>query len=483
MKKFQLYLVILAAGSLLFTSCSKEENRGVFGGEKATLSFGAVLNDLVNNNSTLKQQLDFPVCSEDAPAYVDIVLSGTKEVGSASDPLRLTINPIPGDYDEDGVDEYFSDEHADLELEPGPYTLEWFVVRNQALEVIWVAPMAGGNMANFVDTALPFEFNLGAGVKKYVNVEVVCLDDRDVNEYGYLFFDLETTEAFKYCFFGNYCDENGRHYPASYSVDIWLGTDSTGEVLYTDVVNATGTNDDGDAFATPLCFALPNLTSFEDDEDYLYYEVTLLDWEGVYGEVDQYVISGTLNRNEIVSNHGGENVMEYEHIKFNCTETDEVAPIGNDECFAEGLDREGSSVQSAWLQNSDSGFVEASLISRTGIWLGGDEYEFGDRRFSRFTLRLEENNRNMGNVEFSLQDPTHLELIFNIDVEWVMNSYVLEVRDSLGSEIYCYSLSWRENEDMLSNYEFKIVYELSEEFEAPIYVRLQAGLVCGWGCD
>ncbi len=333
MKHFRNYFMMIAVVGLLFTSCSKDEDSNPVDQEKATLSFGAVLNDLVSNKAALKQQMDIPTCSDDAPAYVDVVLTGTSNVGSMGDPLRVSVNPNPADYDDDGVAEYFTDEHADLELDPGTYNLEWFVVRNADLDVIWVAPVSGGTMANFVDTALPVSFNLGAGVKKYVDVEVLCYDQRDVNEYGYLFFDMETNEAFTYCVFANYCDENGRHFPAALSVNVWIGDDATGTLLHSGLVNETGFNGDGDAYATPLCFALPDLAQYADDEDYIYYEVTLMDWEGAYGDVEQMVITGNLSRNDIEANFDGPNNVDYEHLRFNC----DTIPGGGDDDDDDGI--------------------------------------------------------------------------------------------------------------------------------------------------
>lgn len=334
MKKFRLYVIFMAATAFLFTYCSKEEDAALGGDEKTTLSFGAVLNDLVNRSSALKQQLDIPECSDDAPAFVDIVLSGTTEVGSVENPLRVTVNVSPSDYDGDGIDEYFTHEHPDLELDSGSYTLEWFVVRNANLEIIWVAPVSGGDMAKLVNNPLPLNFSLSAGTKEYVDVEVLCFDDREVNAYGYSFFDLETNEFFEYCFFVNVCDENGRHYPAAYSVDILLGSDPySGEVLYSGILNTTGINSDGEAFAEPLCFALPNLPEYEDDEDYLSYRVRLLDWQEVYGEVAGNLLAptrvGTLSRNDIMANFDGERAVNYKHLSFGC----DVLPVVGQEGY------------------------------------------------------------------------------------------------------------------------------------------------------
>ena len=308
MRKFNLYIAFLAVFAMTFTSCSKEDEE-IENSEKATISFEAVVNDLLAKQSANKQALgDLPACSDDTPAYVRIVLrQGQNDVvGTSQNPHR--INLVAGRS-------YTVDDPA-LELEPGSYTLDHFTVYNQNDQVIWIAPRLGSELASFVDTNLPQTFNLGAGVKKYINVDVLCFDDREVNEYGYLFFEIETVEAIEFCFFANYCDDNGRHFTANYSVDVWLGTDASGTPLYTDLSPETGTNDDGDFFARPLCIALPG--NDNPNEDYIYYELTLLDWGGNYGDVAQRVVSGTLNRNDIEANFGTNQDVNYEHVRFNC---------------------------------------------------------------------------------------------------------------------------------------------------------------------
>ncbi|WP_416376128.1 thrombospondin type 3 repeat-containing protein [Salinimicrobium catena] len=337
MKKIKLYLMLLASSMLLFTYCSKEDET-LPEDEKATLSFGAVLNDLIAERSDLKQAMeDLPACSDDAPAFVEVVLSGSADIGTTEAPLVLEVNPTPGDYDDDGEEEYFTEESLELELEPGPYTLEYFVVyngdpANETSEVIWVAPMATSDFAGFVPNPLPLEFNLGAGVKKYVDVDVLCYDDRMVNQYGYLFFDLETTEAVDFCFFANYCNDEGRHFTANYSVNIWRGTDSSGAVLYSGEIPETGMNEDGDYFANPVCLAVPHpADGVAADVAYLYYEVTLEDWEGNYGTVDAMVLSGTLSWNDISANFTGEDEVEYRHLRFNCEDDGNGGPADSDD--------------------------------------------------------------------------------------------------------------------------------------------------------
>ncbi|SFN58716.1 MULTISPECIES: thrombospondin type 3 repeat-containing protein [Salegentibacter] len=316
MKNFNKYIGAIAIIAMLFTSCSKEETDVLQDEAKATLSFGTVLNDLVNNS---KQQADLgiPVCVDDEPAYVEVVLTGDEGLGSMEEPLVINVNPTP--IQEDGEDVWFTEESADLELTPGDYVLTYFAVFNEGGDRIWLAPTMGGDLDDFVDNPLPLDISLGAGVKKYVDVEVLCFDDRMVNEYGYLFFDIIGKEAFEFCVFANYCDENGRHYPAYYSFEVYMGTDDSGDLLYNELLYPVPSTDGEDPSVAPLCFALPNPTNLDGDVPYIYWRATLEDWDAVYGEAPEMVLDGTLTRNAIMSllNDDGE-TAEYAHLRFGC---------------------------------------------------------------------------------------------------------------------------------------------------------------------
>ena len=308
----------------LFFSCSEEENIPI-NSEKAHLSFGTVLNDLLSDAINKQEIGQLPACSDDEPSYVEIILlqGETEILGSSGDPFSIDL--VAG--------QIFTEEVPELELDPGTYTLDHFAVFNSSGELIWLAPK-GGVLGNLVEDPLPLTINLGAGVKKYVEVNVLCFDDRDVNEYGYLFFDLIPTKTLEFCYFINYCDESGRHSPAAYSVDIWLGTDDSGSVLYSGLENSISTEGE-DPSAEPLCIALPDLSEFEDDEDYIYYEINLLDWEAVYGDVNNTVIQGTLSRADIQANFDGEDNVEYEHLRFGC-DGDDVDPGNGEENDSDG---------------------------------------------------------------------------------------------------------------------------------------------------
>ncbi|MDX1760584.1 MAG: thrombospondin type 3 repeat-containing protein [Christiangramia sp.] len=352
MKKIKIYLSFIAIFALLFTSCSKDEGSNATDSDKATLSFGAIVADLAAKSTEKQSAIEgMPVCSDDAPAYVEIVLmQGDNEVvGTAADPYRVDL--VAG--------QVFTEEDEALELTPGNYSLNHFSVYDADGDLLWLAPR-GGALAAFVDNSLPLAIELGAGVKKYVDVSVLCYDDRDVNLYGYQFFELDINEAFEFCFFANYCTPEGRHFPARYSVDISID----GNTIYEDVVNTTGRNDDGDLFAEALCFALPNLEDYEDNEEYIDYTLTLLDWtedEDAYGDVEQMVITGSLSRAEIMANFDGDDNVEYEHFRFGC---------GDDQ----PVDSDGDGV----IDENDNCPNEAGPASNNGCPENGDTDSDGD---------------------------------------------------------------------------------------------------------
>ncbi|WP_373056190.1 YfaP family protein [Zunongwangia sp. H14] len=301
MKNFRFFLWGLMATGVLFVSCSTEERAGsAEEQEMATLSFGASLNDLINRQLNTKQAANLPECSDAAPATVVVVLS---EGGEDMDPV--TLNILSDDLDGDGNEDYYTDYSDDLELLPGTYQLEEFIVYDAGGNIIWLAPIDdddSGEYDGYVGNPLPISINLGPGVKKYVDVEVLCYDHREVNQYGYVFFDIITGRAIDFCIFGNYCTENGRHYVAEYEVDVWYGTDNTGTVLYTGIGNTLEINEDGDEYSDPVCLTLPDTNG----ADSYYFEISM------DGEV---IRSGTITDEEVRTLFDGDNNVDYYHFQ------------------------------------------------------------------------------------------------------------------------------------------------------------------------
>lgn len=350
MKTLKNYFMYVAVLALCFTSCSKEET-GIVpddNAEKAQLSFGTTLNDLLNNRAQSKAHFsDFPECSSEAPATVDVVISQT----SGAD-IELTLDVLSDDLDGDGDLDYFTDYSNDLELSPGMYTLEEFIVRDGDGNMIWIAPIddGSGDFDGYVTNPLPMEIDLKAGVKKYVDVEVLCFDDRMANVYGYLFFDFEGKELIEFCLFGNYCTPNGRHYTASYSVDVWNYEDGEKtEQLYDDLTATVSPNEDGDYAADPLCVVLPD---GEDDDSY-WFEITILSTDE-YGVTEEVIRSGAITDIEVRSFFDGDDNLDYYHFfEGDCGESDIIFPDP----------REDSDYYKACLEDlNDSGVVAFSYL-------------------------------------------------------------------------------------------------------------------------
>lgn len=424
MKKYKILMACIAIFALLFTSCSKEEDSMQnSNADKATLSFGASLNDLLNKQPTTKSHFsDLPECSSEAPATVKVVIS---QGGTAMPDLTLDV--LSDDLDGDGDMDYYTDYSEDLELEPGTYSLEEFIVYDDDGNVIWIAPIddGSGDFDGYVDNALPIDINLGAGVKKYVDVEVLCFDDREVNQYGYLFFDLIPKKLHELCFFVNYCADNGRHYTANYSLDLWYVNDDDDDnnnmqIIDGDMPN-TGINNDEDYFANPLCVAVPEPIYGEGaEDDYLYYELTLEDWDGNYGDVDNSTtISGYLSWNdvqEMLDRDGDDNTVDYLHLSFNCGDDDgngngnggecdledpnadcdnDGVPNGQDQCegYDDNMDYDGDGVPDGCDDDMDGDGVpnDVDECPETPIGVEVDEFgcEVDDSNTCEFTITVD----------------------------------------------------------------------------------------------
>lgn len=392
MKNFKLFATAMAMFTLILTSCSEDREGIAPGDDKATLSFSALLNDLEDKNSGLKQTTSqIPACSDASVAYVEIILShnGTPIVGAQGNPFRLDL--VTG--------QLFTVEVPELELEPGQYSLDYFVVYDAMGTATWVAPVAGSDLAGFVDTPLPLAINLGAGVKKYIDVPVLCFDDRMVNAYGYMFFDLIPSQAIEWCIFGNYCDETGRHYPAQFSINVWnYSNGEIGSALYSSLSNTVELNANGDYAGTPLCIALPDTAGLDE-----YYVQITLENSDAYGAITPRIIrEGVITDTDVRSLFSGADAVDYFHFREGCgggdspdlfLEDQEVATY-----YGPAIEL-GDGMAMAMVKLNSSGELEA-----IGVKFSEEALLNLPEGFQDFTLYLPEET---GNVLFD-----------HIDLEW-----------------------------------------------------------------
>ena len=327
MKKISNYLCFIALFAMVFTSCSKEEAPDALTpqGDKAVLTLGPLLADMVNNAN--KQSV--PDCSDTEPAFADISLSydsdGDGDADDADEVIEVTV--------EIGLDGqgYFTlyDEQLEIPIPSGETTVEirlndFFIYNNvpdpeiagSDRTLIWMAPKEGSDFAQFVDDALPMFFDLRAGTKNYQAVEVLCFDNREVNRFGYQFFDITPVPMIKFCMFGNICPDgpDGRHKVASYQVDVWEYENGVkGTQLYTDRT-AEVEEDNGERYADPLCFFLPD----REGQDTYWFEVTILDVDNYYNSDDRIILQGPITDSEIKAFYVGANALEYYHFQYGC---------------------------------------------------------------------------------------------------------------------------------------------------------------------
>ncbi|WP_373057545.1 alpha/beta hydrolase [Zunongwangia sp. H14] len=323
MKKINYNFLAFAFVALLFSSCSKEDGNEKTSENFARLSFSTALNQMLDKQSTFKNHLDdVPDCINGEPAYVQVALQdsdGNWVAGEDGDEDNFIEIPVLYDEEEDA---WFTDYSMELELPEGIYTLEYFGVLTEDYEVLWIAPRENDeygpvSFQDYVDEPLPISINLGNGVKKYVNVEVICYDNRLVNQYGYLFFDIESTQVINFCVFGNYCAENGRHYPANFRLDVWTYSGDPDAPMGTPLfdennpyINVVGTNNYGDVYAEPLCITLPNTAG----EDLYYAEISLIDFNS--GETEGEIIrSGVFSDEDVMELYSDAENTDYYHFQ------------------------------------------------------------------------------------------------------------------------------------------------------------------------
>ncbi len=298
MKIIKIYLVCIAATALLFCGCSKEDENKLIGLPEeeapltAPLSFGAVLNDFVSSGVPNADPIsgDVPACSDGAPTKVRVALKDAQDAwvagqnGDTGGFIEIPVIP-------NGEGGWMTQESSDLELPHGQYSLEYFAVLDATNNVLWIAPRENddygySNFAAFVNDPLPININLRDGVKKYIDVEVLCYDERFADEFGYMFFNFTAVRVIILGVYGNICDETGRHSPAHFRFDVWtysgdpLNPKGT-PLFYADnpLMNEHGMYEDtGDEYTMPLWVALPDNPYVN---DLFYAEMWVIDEQGI----------------------------------------------------------------------------------------------------------------------------------------------------------------------------------------------------------
>ncbi|SFF59901.1 MULTISPECIES: hypothetical protein [Salegentibacter] len=315
-------------------SCTKEEVGKELEESHAVgkLSFGSVLSDLANRNQLNKQtssdSYDIPQCSNENPLFVRVAIKVKDESGnwvwyknSHQDKIEIQVNPNGTDLDNDGnLDAWFTQESADLELEEGEYSIEYFAVAtaagNDEADIIYMAPrIPNGDLDytqsiqyhNFVDNPLPIQVKIRPGVKYYQPVEVLCYEEHYAFAFGYLFFDFNTTNLIYLCTYGNVCDEDQRHMPAQFKMKVWKDSNEADLLVVAQNERKTFSDENGTHYyADALCFPLPEI------EEY-YAKIWLVE-----GETETLIREGSFDAEDLANVYQEEQQHYYYHFREAC---------------------------------------------------------------------------------------------------------------------------------------------------------------------
>jgi len=381
MRHVKLIFTYVASAALMFTSCSKDENGSGDSpetpAELTSLNFNVQLEDFETTRSQESKAHilgdgEVPSCNNDdtVPVFIRAVIlkpgGGTVDDGDVDNAEAVDIGIIPvddNDSDGDGMNNWLTFEESFLELPAGQYTLEYFDVRNADGDILYIAPTdedtyGPANFENFVESPLPHTIDLITGTKHYDEVEVLCYDEVFADSYGYLFFDFEMLPLQYICFFGNECNDAGRHFPSNFRIKVWEypATDEIGDIDFDDddaLVNATNTVlRDGSGIVTQadaLCIPLPDRPNVEET---FYAELYTIDDDNN----ETLIRRGDFSQSEIESliaegdDTGVAGTQKYWHFR-------EGAFCGEDSdpCLLSGVTED-------WVQDFESG----ELLAGTG---------------------------------------------------------------------------------------------------------------------
>jgi len=305
--------MICLIGLCSIYACTKDGDTSLFikqSTRTATLSFGAyfTIDEVTGLKKENKERI--PECLEITPIYLEVVLKGATNVGSLEEPMVLKINANTNGIQKDENSGAYIFNNAELKLEPGKYTLEYFAVfsgnpEDADSKLLWKAPSKEGEFANFVESSLPLEFDLKTGRKQIVEVGVLCYDrwlslDEETDVLDNEGFQIQSTRAIDFCVFGSYCDEIGRSYVAKYKISGWLYSGDPiapkGKLLFSNRENVISTdenNDSSDISSAPLCIQLPDTNG----EDLYYLEITILPLN--YNTAESIIRKGVISDVEV----------------------------------------------------------------------------------------------------------------------------------------------------------------------------------------
>lgn len=108
-------------------------------------------------------------------------------------------------------DSFVSEE---LQLQPGAYRIAKFFVTDENNNVIYASPYEGSELAYLVEHPLPIEFEVSESEIRELVIEVVCTDEHQPEDFGYVAFVLSPVDTKAYNVTVTVADEDNEQPPS-----------------------------------------------------------------------------------------------------------------------------------------------------------------------------------------------------------------------------------------------------------------------------
>ena len=246
MRKVNLFFSAFLAFTIMFMfSCQQEEVNVAPSGVEFVLSPGMVGDEGARVKDV--PTVDEGMCSLEYGDYAKVVIDGEE--------YTIDIKQWGSNYKTNLI-----------ELDPGmAHYVTSFVVYQEVEEgddvAIFATPMENSDFGKFVNKPIP-EGGLEIWVEEYKKVqhgiEVLCVEEFDAPDFGFVFWDIDLKATKQLCIFVNYCEPEIGHKVATLAAEVFPNAEQTtdDDLIYKKVY-ADGDYNSEDESNELLCLRLP----------------------------------------------------------------------------------------------------------------------------------------------------------------------------------------------------------------------------------
>lgn len=169
-----------------------------------------------------------------------------------------------------------------IELMPGTYNVQSFVVYGDDNNPLYATPMQGSVFDNFVNMPLPIEFTVETYQKLEYNIEVLCIEEFSPPEFGFVFWNIDLKSTKNLCIFVNYCEPNFGHLVANLEAWVYPSEEETTEndLIWWAVTNTEDQNPENDILCLKFPFDPDPQVTLEEQSYYVILHVNGVEFTG-----------------------------------------------------------------------------------------------------------------------------------------------------------------------------------------------------------